>query len=141
MLAPKKQLTSVLPFLNKKSLQLRSLLVNSVNKTTFLQLKAVFQSQHNLNTLFWFKDILNKKIFSFLVYRYTCSNCNVTYYGKTYCHFFSRAVKHMGAFNPTGKQLKNIKDSAVSDHFLQCNCTIDFDHFDFCLLTSVNLIF
>ena len=130
MLAPKKQLTSVIPFLNKKSLQLRSLLVNSVNKTTFLQLKAVFQSQHNLNTLLWFKDILNKKIFSFLVYRYTCSNCNVTYYGKTYCHFFSRAVKHMGASNPTGKQLKNIKDSAVSDHFLQCNCTIDFDHFD-----------
>ena len=66
MLAPKKQLTSVIPFLNKKSLQLRSLLVNSVNKTTFLQLKAVFQSQHNLNTLFWFKDILNKRSSPFL---------------------------------------------------------------------------
>ena len=24
-----------------------------------------------------------------LTYRYTCSNCNVTYYGKTYQHFFS----------------------------------------------------
>ena len=23
-----------------------------------------------------------------------------------------------------------MKDSAVSDHLLQCNCTIDFDHFD-----------
>ena len=36
----------------------------------------------------------------------------------------------MGASNLTGKRLKNIKDSAVSDHLLQCNCTIDFDHFD-----------
>ena len=33
LLAPKKQLTCVLPFLGKKSLQLRSRLVNSVNKT------------------------------------------------------------------------------------------------------------
>ena len=23
-----------------------------------------------------------------------------------------------------------MKDSTVSDHLLQCNCTIDFDHFD-----------
>ena len=36
----------------------------------------------------------------------------------------------MGVSNLTGKRLKNIKDSAVSDHLLQCNCTIDFDHFD-----------
>ena len=32
--------------------------------------------------------------------------------------------------NLTGKRLKNIKDSAVSDHLLQCNCAMDFDHFD-----------
>ena len=59
-----------------------------------------------------------------------CSNCNVIYYGKTYCHFFNRAVEHMGVSNLTGKRLKNIKDSAVSDHLLQCNCAIDFDHYD-----------
>ena len=33
LLAPKNQLTAFLPFLGKKSLQLRSRLVNSVNKT------------------------------------------------------------------------------------------------------------
>ena len=26
--------------------------------------------------------------------------------------------------------VKNVKDLAVLDHLLQCNCTIDFDHFD-----------
>ena len=114
LLAPKKQLICVLPFLGKKSLQLRSRLVNSVNKTVrFCNLKVVFRSQRKLNTLFRFKDSLNKKIRSFLVYRYTCSNCNVTYCGKTYRHFFTRAAEHMGISNLTGKRLKNIKDSAV----------------------------
>ena len=67
-----------------------------------------------LNTLFRFKDSLNKKIRSFLVYRYTCSNCNVTYYGKTYRHFFTRAAEHMGISNLTGKRLNTLfrfKDS------------------------------
>ena len=43
----------------------------------------------------------------------------------------------MGVFNLTGKRLQNIKDSAVSDHSLHCNCTIDVDHFDI-LATDVS---
>ena len=94
LLAPQKQLTCVLPSLGKKSLQLR-----------FCNLKVVFRSQHKLNTLFRFKDSPNRKIRSFLVYRYKCSNCNVTYYGKTYHHFFTRAAEHIGVSNLTGKPL------------------------------------
>ena len=72
LLAPKRQLTCVLTFFGKKSLKLRSRLVNSVDKTVrFCNLKVVFRSQRRLNFLFWFKDTLNKKIRSFLVYRYT----------------------------------------------------------------------
>ena len=33
--------------------------------------------------------------------------------------------------------VKNIKDSTVSNNLLQCNCTIDFDHFDI-LATNVS---
>ena len=36
----------------------------------------------------------------------------------------------MDISNLTGKRLKNVKQSAVSDHLLECNCSIDFDHFD-----------
>ena len=36
----------------------------------------------------------------------------------------------MGISNLTSKHVKNVKDSAVSDHLLQCNYAIDFDHFD-----------
>ena len=43
----------------------------------------------------------------------------------------------MGVSNLTGKRLKDIKNSAVSDHLLQYKCAIDFDHFDI-LATEVS---
>ena len=126
-LAPKKELVCVLPFIGKKSLQLRSKLVKSVqNNLSFCHLKVVFQSPRKFCTLFRFKDTLNKKIRSDLVYRYSCSSFNATYYGKTYRHFFTRAAEHMGISNLTGKRVKNVKESAVSEHLSQCDCTIDF---------------
>ena len=36
----------------------------------------------------------------------------------------------MGISNLTGKPLKSVRQSAVSAHLLECNCSIDFDHFD-----------
>ena len=36
----------------------------------------------------------------------------------------------MGISNLTGNRVKNVKELAVSDHLLQCDCAIDFDHFD-----------
>ena len=59
------------------------------------------------------------------------SNCKVSYYGKTYHHFFTRAAEHMGISNLTEKYLKCVvKQSVVPGHQLECNCLIDFDHFD-----------
>ena len=42
----------------------------------------------------------------------------------------SRAAEHMGIFDLPGKRLKCVKQSAVSDHLLECNSSIDFDYFD-----------
>ena len=36
----------------------------------------------------------------------------------------------MGISNLTSKRVKNVKESVVFDHLLQCNCAIDFDHFN-----------
>ena len=36
----------------------------------------------------------------------------------------------MGISNLTEKCLKCVKKSVVSDHLLECNCSIDFDHFN-----------
>ena len=43
----------------------------------------------------------------------------------------------MGISNLFGKCLKSVKQSTVSDHLLECNCPIDFDHFDI-LASDVN---
>ena len=104
-------------------MQPRTRLVNSI-ESSFVNLKVIFQSPCKLNSLFRYKDSLQKKIRSDTLYRYM-----VTYYGKTYRHFFTRAAEHMGISNLTGKRLKCVKQSAVSDHLLECNCSIDFDHF------------
>ena len=109
------------PFLGKRAMQLKTLLVNSVEiNLKFCKLKVIFHSPCKLNSLFRYKDSLQEKICSDIVYRYMCSNCKVTYYGKTYCHFS----------NLTGKNLKCVKQPAVSDHLLECNYSIDFGHFD-----------
>ena len=79
---------------------------------------------------------------------YVCMYVYVCILKKTYCHFFTRAAVHVSVSNITEKWLKNIEDSAVSDHLLQCNCTIDFDYFDilpadvskFNLLLKANLL-
>ena len=129
--ASKKELICVLPFLGKRSMQLRTRLVNSIESNSkFCKLKVIFQSPCKLNSLFHYKDSLQKKIRSDIVYRYMYSNCKVTYYDKTYRHFFTRAAEHMAFSNLIGKRLKWVKESAVSDHLLECNCSIDFDHFD-----------
>ena len=128
---PKRELICILTYLGKALLDLRTRLRRTIKMNLpFCELKIIFRSKYRLNTLFHFKDSLEKKIHSGIIYRYTCSNCNVTYYGKTFRHFYTRAAEHMGISNLTGRRLKNVMQSAISDHLLQCNCTITFDDFD-----------
>ena len=77
-----------------------------------------FQSKTRLSSLFCFKDIIPKEISSHLVYKFTCSCCNATYYGESERHFFVRASEHLGMTPLTGKRVKNPKKSAIFDHTL-----------------------
>ena len=86
--------------------------------------------QKTLNSLFRYKDTLQKKIRFDNVYRYISSNCKFTSYGKTYRYFFTRAAEHMGTSNLAENHLKCVKLSAISDQLLECNCSIHFDYFD-----------
>ena len=107
-------------------MQLRTRLVNSIERNyKFCKLKVIFQSPCKLNLLFRYKDSLQKKIRSDIVYRYMCSNYKVTYYGKTYLHFCTRSAGRMGISKLTRKRVKCAKQSAVSDHLLECNFSID----------------
>ena len=127
-----------MPYLGKFSFDLRTRLRRTIERDlTYCKLKIIFRSKCKFNTLFRFKDPLEKKIHSRIIYHYTCSNWKVTYYGKIFCPFYTRAAEHMGISNLTGKRLKNVKQSAISDHLLQCNCAINFDDFSI-LATNCN---
>ena len=116
---------------NNKSIDLRARLRRMIEKNIpFCVLSVVFRSTCRLGNLFRFKDSLEKKILYGIVYRYTSSNCKVTCYGKTFRHFFTRASEDMGTSNLTGKRIKNAKESAISDHLLQCDSPTAFDDFD-----------
>ena len=89
----KLQLVYVLPYRGKSSLDLRAHLRRTIEKNIpFWKLYVVFRSTCRLGNLFGLKDSLEKKNplwnSSGTVYHYTCSNCKVTYYGKTFQHFF-----------------------------------------------------
>ena len=100
---PKREMICVLPYLGKASLDLRTKLRRTIERNLpFCKLKIIFRSKCRLNTLFHFKDSLEKKIRSGIIYRYRCSNCNVTYYGKTFRHLYTRAAEHMRFSNQTG---------------------------------------
>ena len=76
-------------------------------------------SKWRLDTSFRFKYSLEKKIYSAINHCYTCSNCKVTYYGKT-LHCFQRSLTN-------GDPLSHGINNLSYYHLLQCNCLINFD--------------
>ena len=135
-MVPIRELICVLPYLDKASIDLRIRLKGTIERNLrFCKLKIIFRSKCRFNT-FRFKHSIEKKICSGIIYWYTCSNCKATYYGKTFRHFYTRAAEHMEISNSTGKRLKNFVQSAISDHLLQCNCTINFNDFDILVAES-----
>ena len=66
---------------------------------------------------------------SLLCYKFECSSCNATYYGKTKRHFKVRVSEHMGISARTGKNMKCAKNYAVRDHMVVCNNITSFGSF------------
>ena len=64
-----------------------------------------------------------------MVHHYMCSNCDVTYYRKTYRYFCTRAVEDM-AISDLKEMCTESERVCISDRLLQCNCLIDVDHFN-----------
>ena len=93
---PKKYFLIVLPFLGQFSLNLRSRLYNCFNKMLpQCNIKVIFQSKNRLSNLFRFKDSITKELHSHIVYKFLCSNCNITCYGETERHLNVRSGEHL----------------------------------------------
>ena len=97
-MVPKRELTFVLPYLGKLSLDLRTRLKRTIERDLpYCKVKVIFRSKYRFNTLFRFNDSLEEKIRSGIIYRYTCSNCKITYYGKPSATFIPEGLNTCGS--------------------------------------------
>ena len=90
---------------------------------------------NRLSSLFCFKDVIPKELQSHLVYKFSCSNCNVTYYRKTKYPLNVKPSEDISISHLTGKRVE-CKPSAISDHLLLYNHESDFN--DFAILCRDN---
>ena len=129
-----------LPRKGKKSLEIKKRLQNAIERTLpYCKLKVIFKSPSKIVNHFHFKDVIPKKLCSGIVYSFKCNSCNAIYYGKAKRHFYVRAAEHMGISHLTNKRLKNVKQSAISDHLLTCDCNINFNDFTILSKDSNNI--
>ena len=130
-MVPNKEVTFVLPYLGQLLLDLRTTLRRPIEGTLpYCKLEVSFKSRCRFNIPFRINNSIDEKICSWIIYRYTCSNCKITYSGETFHHFqHTIAAEHMGISNLIEKRLKNVSQPAISDHLLQYNCAINFDDF------------
>ena len=130
---PKREVFMVLPFLGSLSLKIRSQLQNLFRQNfRHCNLRIIFKPSVRLSSFFRFKDQIPKFLQSGLVYRFKCSGCNATYYGKTKRHFKVRMCEHLGISHLTGKKrtLQPGQTTAILDHALFCVRPPSFDDFD-----------
>ena len=120
----KKKLIFSLEYLGKNSLEIKKRLERVIKEQiNFCKIDIVFSSQQKLRNFFAFKDKIPKNLKSLVLYKFTCSDCNVTYIGKTKRHYQVRFSEHLGLSKLTNKPLKysTLTTTAVRDHLHCCN--------------------
>ena len=123
------ELVMVLPYLGTLSSnlkrKLRTCFKNSLPQCNNI---IILQSTNRFSSLFRFKDIIAKELQSHLAYKFSCGNCNVTYYGKTERHLNVRSSEYIGISHLTRKRVE-CKPSTASEHLLLHNHDGDFNNF------------
>ena len=88
------------------------------------KLKVIFKSPSRFINQFHFKDVLFKNRYCGIVYRFKCNGSNAIYYGKNII-FTSEQIN---IYKFWLKHFKMVKQSAISDHLLACDCNINFNY-------------
>jgi len=119
----KKKLIFSLEYLGKNSLEIKKRLERVIEEQIpFCKISIVFSSKKKIRNFFAFKDKVPKNLKSLVLYKFTCSDCNVTYIGKTKRHYQVRFSEHLGISKVTNQPLKYSKltSTAVRDHIHFC---------------------
>ena len=112
---PKRKWLLPFPYLGTFSLNLRKRLYKLVSKSLpQCNVKVILQSKNRLSSFFFkFKDCFLLHLRFYLMYRFQCSDCNITYYDETERHLKVRAGEHISTSPLTGKRVNNNKKSSV----------------------------
>ena len=131
-----------LPFLGRKTVAMKKKL-KSLFSSQFpaFKLKIVLKSGLKLGNFFSFKSILPFGVRSLVVYKYTCSHCNMTYIGKTKRHQLVRMCEHLGISYKTGHDSKYNPESttAVREHIRATKHPGNFSDFEIISYANTDL--
>ena len=111
----KKNLIITLEYLGKHSLEVKKRLEKIINEQIpFCKVNVIFSSNKKLRIFFSFKDKIPEYLRSLVLYRFKCSDCNITYIGKTCRHFQVRFSEHLRISKVTNLPLKYNKKSTTA---------------------------
>ena len=111
-----KTISLFLPYLGEISRKLKRSIMKQVKKNIpNCKVRVIFSAKRRIRNFFRFKDVIPRDIQSHLVYKITCAECNLCYYGLTERHFKVRAYDHLGLSILTGKPIKGV-DTALKTH-------------------------
>ena len=128
----KKEITILLKFLGKISLQVKRQLIEifrACNKD--IKSNVVLKSSFRMSNAFPFTDQVPKCLSSMLLYKFRCNTCNSVYIGKTKRHYLVRQFEHLGLSVFTNKSLRYGDKDATAirkhcHHQNHANCTDNF---------------
>ena len=133
----KKQLLTILLFLGHLSFETRNRLNSCIrNQLPSCSLRIAFQSKTGLSSLFKFKESIPKYLRLHLIYKFSSSCCDATYYGETERHLFVQASEYLGIIPLTQKRVKNSKKSAIMGHILLEGHNATYDDFSILILEN-----
>ena len=123
---PKKEVMLVLPFLGSNSWLVKNELSRTFrNILPDCKLKLIFKTSNRLSSFFSFKDRLPSTLDSGVIYKYLCSNCNVSYVGCTKRFWEKRLEEHTHISALTGGPLSGETRQIYPplQHVKQAKCT------------------
>ena len=110
-------MTLTLPFYGNSSLLLRNGLKKSLNEIyPDLKIRVVFSGLRTISSFFRFKDKIPASLQSNLIYRFSCSTCQVDYIGYTTRHLRTRIGEHLGISSRTGLPLSVREGTVIKKH-------------------------
>ena len=125
----KPHFTCCLPYLGNRSFMIRNN-ITKLFKAHYrdIQVQFIFKSAKRVSSLFQYKDRIPTLVCSNVVYKFSCSCCNATYYSETNMNLLIRCNEHIG-INRNGREIVSLSPSSIRDHVKQTGHSASIEDF------------